>query len=907
MLVKVQTNLEKTRQRLQKIPSFDANRHRYIFTGSTAILAAAFTYFVTHSLPYYPVGWQALLVIIVGITWLWMPVRGMALALAICILPVSATLGLGSFGLIGTISAMLLLMVLFNPYSFLLTAATIVLAMNSPHSPLIFMIPLALGFLGTSRAVFSSALTAITTTLIMMSRGITNASILAGSTTSKSIMAPLAHPVKTLLDFKWIQTPADPSPIAVKIAGKIFPPFIDNPLYFGQIALWAIVAGIIAAILHTPLTKSLPRSVQAILSGTLALVAGNIVLLAVLGHGPVDWEGMLIAAIFAAALVMLFAPVLDVLPSALDRNHPTLPHLRSFPSLSSNDTGDQKGSKFEDSTKRQIPPDTWDDLAGIDDIKKEIQDAIESQFDAKIRKMLLNLGVEPTRGILLFGPPGTGKTKIARVIAHEASASFFAVSGTEFTSKWYGESESNLRRIFDEARQNRPAVLFFDELEAFLPKRADIMRADSPEKGIISTFLSYTDGLGDLDGVLLVGATNYPNLIDPAALRPPRFDKLIYITAPDKEGRLRIFERYLKGKTLAQDVDLEKIAARSERYTGADIQSICSETIRRSLEHGAGTLAPITMTDLETALNGSRPTVTIKMQREYEAMAEEYGRRSERPDRVDVVERPTFTWDDVVGLSEVKVALHEAIELPLTNPDIFKEYGVKPSKGVLLFGPPGCGKTFLAKVVASASHASFIQVRGPELLRGLVGESESQLRDIFIRARENTPCVLFFDELDALATARGSFDHVTQIVTQFLTEMDGVDELKGVIVVGATNRPDTIDSALLRPGRFDRILYIPPPDFTARVDLLRKEMSKRLIEQSIDYELLAQMLEGYSGADITGICNAVAMTIARQAIQNGERKMISTQHLQAQIARTPRSISSEDLAMFEDLRDHLQR
>ena len=547
---------------------------------------------------------------------------------------------------------------------------------------------------------------------------------------------------------------------------------------------------------------------------------------------------------------------------------------------------------------KDVPPDEWDDLAGMDDIREEVQEALQTQFDPEVKASLERLKLQPVRGILLFGPPGTGKTKLARIIAHEANASFFAVSGTEFTSKFFGESEANLRRIFETAGEHRPAVLFFDELEAFLPKRAEMAFSDSAQRGIVGTFLAYTDGVAALEGVLLVGATNYPDLIDPAALRPGRFDKLIYVSAPDAAARRAIFTTYLRGKSLSPDVDVIKLAERTERFTGADIQGVCKEASLTAMR--AGDQSALRMSDFETIISGVKPSVSFQMERDYQKIADQFCRRSRKPERIEVVARKAVAWEDVIGLEEAKNALREAIEMPLTHADVLQQYGVKPSKGVLLYGPPGCGKTLLGKVVARQAKAHFLHVKGPELLREHSGESEAKLRELFDRARENAPCVLFFDEIDSLTGARGTTDATgTGILNQFLAEMDGVDELKGVVVLGATNRPDAIDPALRRPGRFDRLVYVPPPDAAARAALFAHELRGKPLSPDLDFTLLANLTDGYSSADIASLCNSAAVQAAKETIRSGVRQKISTQWLQELIGRTPASIKPGDVAAYE--------
>lgn len=863
--------------------ALDPKRHRYIFHGVAALLAGTFTYFVTERLLYYPRPWQWMMVIAVAVLWFLKPVSGLLFSLAVFALPVAYhSIPLAAVYIL--VALLLIPMEVITPYGFLVLAAATICTSNPRLSWLLLLAPLAAGFAGARSGTILGLVAGAWSIVLALLGGKASVGLLAVGQAAP-LLSIRSTPVSSLLDFSWVS--AGITSGGWELLSQLFTPFVSQPILIGQVALWAAASGV-TGVLLTKSQRFIPARLLAVIGGTMVLAVGYLALFELLIGKSVGIGTMAVNVLLPAAFVAVASPVLQVAPVALTPSEP-----------------EKVG---EAAARKGLPADKLDDLAGIDDIKEEIMEAIRSQFDPKVRETLQRLSIRPTRGILLFGPPGTGKTKLARAIAHEAKAAFFAVSGTEFTSKWFGESEANLRRIFEEARQNRPAVLFFDELEAFLPKRTELSRSDAPEKGIVATFLSYTDGLGDLDGVLLIGATNYPNLIDPAALRPGRFDKLIYISPPGYEARREIFKRHLKDKPLAPDVDFDKLAARTERFTGADIQSACTEAVRRAMQRGGRKVEPITMSDLETAIGGIKPSVTFKMLREYEALADQYGRRAKKPEKAEVIARPTLTWDDIAGLDNVKEALREAIELPLKHPELLKAYGVKPSKGVLLFGPPGCGKTFLAKVVASESQAHFLHIKGPELLQQTIGQSEAQLRDIFTRARENAPCVLFFDEIDALAGARGTADASgTQILQQFLTEMDGVEELKGVVVIGATNRPDALDPALLRPGRFERILYVPPPDFPARVVLFQKQLADKPVAEDVDFEQLANMTEGYSAADITAICNAAAMVAAKEALRTGERQLVTMQRVREQIEKTPRSITAAQLAFYESLREQWQR
>ncbi len=908
MMISLQQRLATVRQRIAALPPLEPTRYSPYFRGVTAIAAAAFVWYVLRLLPYYPLGWQALLMILVLVIWFVRPVTGERVALTAFILPVAYSFPYGGLGLAIAVGTFWIAWLL-PPSGFLWIALAVLIYAFPPLLPFIFVVPLALAFEGPSQGGFLAGLTAFFLEILMLIGGRTHSTILSGG----KLLAPLIHvqakPIDSLIDWKWLQILGDPNLRVLGFLGRIFIPFVEDPLLLGQIILWSGSTALVAIILRKPFTTRLPRNVQALVSGMLCLSIGQVTLASLLAESGADIGTIASTALISGVIVLIFAPILEVGTVALHSQG----HFTSATALNASEqhapTSTKRTESKETIAAREIPNDQWSDLAGIDDIKDELQDAIHSQFDERTRQIQKRMGIPPIRGILLYGPPGTGKTKIARVIAHEANATFYAVSGTEFTSKWFGESEANLRRIFEEARAHRPAVLFFDELEAFLPLRKDMARSDAPEKGIISTFLAYTDGVSDMEGVLLVAATNYPNLIDPAALRPGRFDKVIYMSPPDATHRIAILTRYLAHRPLAEDVDLVKLSARMERFTGADIERVCIEASRRAYERTKeGKSETLTMEDLEIALGGTRPSVTIPMLREYEALADQYGRRSSRPGHIDVIDRPDYHWYDVAGLDEVKRVLREAIELPLAHPELFAQYRVRPHKGVLLFGPPGCGKTFLAKVVASEAHASFLHVRGPELLERFVGASEGQLRNLFIRARENVPCVLFFDELDAIATIRGSNDSShTQILTQFLTEMDGVEELKGVVVVGATNRPDAIDPALLRPGRFDRILYIPPPDLAARVALLKLELGQRPIADDLDVDALAVETEGYSAAEVAAICNAAAFRAATDSLLAGESQRISMTMLREQIQQTPKSLTDEVIAQYRELRQRMQR
>ncbi|MEB3852045.1 MAG: CDC48 family AAA ATPase, partial [Desulfurococcales archaeon] len=453
---------------------------------------------------------------------------------------------------------------------------------------------------------------------------------------------------------------------------------------------------------------------------------------------------------------------------------------------------------------RGVPKVTWEDIGDLEEAKERIREIVE--LPMKHPELFRHLGIEPPKGILLYGPPGTGKTLLAKALANEIGAYFITINGPEIMSKFYGESEQRLREIFKEAEENAPSIIFIDEIDAIAPKREEV--TGEVEKRVVAQLLTLMDGLKERGRVIVIGATNRPDAVDPALRRPGRFDREIEIRPPDKRARLEILKVHTRHMPLAEDVDLEKIAEMTHGYTGADLAALAKEAamaaLRRFIKEGKIDLYTIkevpadilknlkvTMKDFTEAMKVVRPTLIREI----------------------YVEVPEVHWDDIGGLEEVKQELREAVEWPLRNPKVFEEMGIRPPKGILLFGPPGTGKTLLAKAAATESGANFIAVRGPEVLSKWVGESERAIRKIFERARQVAPAIVFFDEIDSIAPARG-FRHDTsgvtdRIVNQLLTELDGIVPLQNVVVIGATNRPDIVDPALLRPGRFDRIIYVP--------------------------------------------------------------------------------------------------
>jgi len=505
-----------------------------------------------------------------------------------------------------------------------------------------------------------------------------------------------------------------------------------------------------------------------------------------------------------------------------------------------------------------IPRVTYEDIGGLDYAIQKIREMVE--LPLKHPEVFKRLGIDPPKGVLLYGPPGTGKTLLAKAVANESNAYFLSINGPEIMSKFYGESEARLREIFQKAQENAPAIIFIDEIDAIAPKREEA--TGEVERRVVSQLLALMDGLESRGQVIVIAATNRPNAVDPALRRPGRFDREIEIGVPDRKGRLEILQIHTRGMPLAKDVNLEEIASITHGFVGADLAALCREAAMRTLRRF------LPQIDLE------KETIPTEILQKMEVTREDFmeALKEVHPSamREVLIDKPNVRWEDVGGLENVKQALKEAVEWPLKHPEVFKRMGVNPPKGILLAGPPGTGKTLLAKAVATESEANFISVKGPEVLSKWVGESEKAIREIFRRARAVAPSIIFFDEIDAIAPRKDSGfgdSHVTErVISQLLTEMDGLENLRGVVVIAATNRPDLLDPALLRPGRFDRILEVPVPDKETRLKILKIHTRNMPLAEDVNLEKLAEITEGYVGADIEALCREAALTALREDI-----------------------------------------
>ena len=536
----------------------------------------------------------------------------------------------------------------------------------------------------------------------------------------------------------------------------------------------------------------------------------------------------------------------------------------------------------------RIPKVTYDDIGDLEEAKQKIRELVE--LPLKHPELFRKLGIEPPKGILLYGPPGCGKTLLAKAVANETDAYFIAINGPEIMSKFYGESEQRLREIFEEAKEHAPAIIFIDEIDAIAPKREEV--TGEVEKRVVAQLLALMDGLEARGDVIVIGATNRPNALDPALRRPGRFDREIEVGVPDTKGRYEILLVHTRNMPLAEDVDLKKLAEITHGFVGADLAALCREAAMKALRR------VLPKIDLEE--EQIPPEVLENLKVTMDDFMRAFREITPSALREVEIEVPNVHWSDIGGLEEVKQQLREAVEWPLKYPESFRRIGIRPPKGILLYGPPGCGKTLLAKAVATESEANFIAVKGPEVLSKWVGESERAIREIFRKARQAAPCIIFFDEIDALAPVRGlgyGDSMVTErVVSQFLTELDGIERLEGVIVIGATNRPDMVDPALLRPGRFDRLVYVPPPDLKARYEILKIHTRNVPLAEDVDLMDLARRTEGYSGADLELLVREAGLMALREDIK---ASVVRLRHFEMALKKIKPSLTPDMIRRYE--------
>ncbi len=688
-------------------------------------------------------------------------------------------------------------------------------------------------------------------------------------------------------------------------------------------------------------------------------------------------------------------------------------HVLTFVIVSTKPTGVvivHRNTKIElkdkpvEEVKRNVPNVTYEDIGGLKRELRLVREMIE--LPLKHPEIFQRLGIEPPKGVLLYGPPGTGKTLIAKAVANEVDAHFISISGPEIMSKYYGESEQRLREIFEEAKENAPSIIFIDEIDAIAPKREEV--TGEVERRVVAQLLTLMDGLEARGDVIVIGATNRPDAVDPALRRPGRFDREIEIGVPDREGRKEILQIHTRGMPIEPDYNRSDVlkVLRQMKEEGKNVdeliekvekagseeeivkilkerEDVFNEVRSRLIDLMLEELADLTVgfvgADLaalakEAAMHALRKRIeTGEIDVEAEEIPEEVleNLKVTKEDFLEalkliepsamrevLVEVPKVTWDDVGGLENAKQELREAVEWPLKYPDLFRAAGIKPPKGVLLYGPPGTGKTLIAKAVANEANANFISVKGPELLSKWVGESEKHVREMFRKAKQVAPCILFFDEIDALAPRRGmgADSHVTErVVSQLLTELDGIEELKDVFVIAATNRPDMIDPALLRPGRIERHIYIPPPDKEGRKEIFKihlrgkplayddedvkkagervgvkvesvrdlerlSEEERRKVESALRdviCEWLAELTDGYTGADIEAVCREAGMLAIREVVKPGMSKeeakevaknvRITKEHLKKAVERVKPSLTKDDLKRYEQIAETFRK
>lgn len=537
---------------------------------------------------------------------------------------------------------------------------------------------------------------------------------------------------------------------------------------------------------------------------------------------------------------------------------------------------------------------TYDDVGGLEEELQRVREMIE--LPLKNPELFDRLGIDPPKGVLLYGPPGTGKTLIAKAVANEAGANFYSIQGPEIISKYYGQSEEKLREKFDEAEKNAPSIVFIDEIDSIAPRREDVH--GEVERRVVAQLLTLMDGMSGRGQVIVIGATNREDAIDPALRRGGRFDREIEIGVPSRDGRMEILEIHTRGMPIDEDVDLEDFANNTHGFVGADLAALAREAAMNCLAR----LVP------ELELGNPIPTTVLEKMRvtldDFSKAMREIEPSAMREVLVDI---PRVTWDDVGGLEEIKRQLKEMVELPLERPEAFKRLGIKPAKGILLYGPPGTGKTLMAKAVANESNANFISIKGPEIMSKWVGESEKAVRTVFKKAKQVSPAIVFLDEVDSIAPRRGSGgdSNVTErVVNQLLTSMDGMEDLDRVTVIAATNRPDIVDPAILRPGRFDRLVLVPVPDSDARRSILDIHTRDMPLADDFDPDTIVKRTEGFVGADIESLCREAALNALRE---DEEVEKVEMRQFEAALEKVKASVDMDIMRHYAEMSRKLEK
>ena len=532
---------------------------------------------------------------------------------------------------------------------------------------------------------------------------------------------------------------------------------------------------------------------------------------------------------------------------------------------------------------------TYDDVGGLTDEIQRIREMVE--LPIKHPELFHRLNIDPPKGVLFYGPSGTGKTLMAKAVSQESNANFIIINGPEIMSKFYGASEGRLREIFREAEENAPSIIFIDEIDSIAPKRMDT--SGEVERRVVSQLLSLMDGLRGRGEIICIGATNRINSLDEALRRPGRFDREIEFGVPNVKGRKEIFQIHTRGMPLEEDVKLDEYSEITHGFVGADIMAVCREAAMFSLRR------------ILPKINLDEP-IPSEIIQELKIRDDDFVKATNMTEpsamREVMVEIPNASWEDIGGLEEIKEELREAVEWPLKYPKLFEKAGIRPLNGILLFGPPGCGKTLLAKAIANESKSNFIAIKGPEIFSKWVGESERAVREIFRKARQAAPSIIYFDEIDAISAGRGAYESThtfASIVNQILVEMDGIENRKGIVTIASTNRPDIVDPAFLRPGRFDRLIYVKEPDFEARMKILEVHTKNMPLAEDVSLKEIAQNTVGYSGADLENVCREAGMQAIREKMESLEK--IENKHFEFALSKIKSTLPKEMTERYESI------